>query len=88
MFFQVFNSVSIEKEFLVASFLNSYPVKVSNQQKKTMKQEFIELVSIVQNAGLIDSHYKIMSNSKYYVTYQLTVENISEGFILYEKLNL
>jgi len=30
MFFQIFNYVSSEKEFLVASFLNSYPVKVSN----------------------------------------------------------
>ena len=87
-FFQVFSSISIEKEFLVGSFLDSYPVMVSNQQKKIIKQEFIELVQLVQGINLIDNHYKIISNGKYYATDQLNVENISEGFILYEKFNL
>ena len=87
-FFQVFSSISIEKEFLVGSFLDSYPVMVSNQQKKIIKQEFIELVQLVQGINLIDNHYKIISNGKYYGTDQLNVENISEGFIIYEKFNL
>ena len=87
-FFQVFSSISIEKEFLLGSFLDSYPVMVSNQQKKIIKQEFIELVQLVQGINLIDNHYKIISNGKYYGTDHLNVENISEGFIIYEKFNL
>jgi len=35
---------------------------------------------------LIDSNYKIISNGKVSKTDKLTSSNISEGFIVYEKL--
>lgn len=53
-----------------------------------MKQHFLELVQLLRNSGLIEPHYKIISYGKLYSTDQLTITNISEGFILYEKLNL
>jgi len=54
----------------------------------SIEKGFIELVQLVQGINLIDNHYKIISNGKYYGTDQLNVENISEGFIIYEKFNL
>ena len=87
-FYQIFSSINIEKEFFVQLFLDSYPVKISNQQKKIIKQEFVELIHLMQDFKLIDNHYKIMSNGHYYSTDRLDVDNISEGFVLYEKFNL
>ena len=33
----------------VQLFLDSYPVKISNQQKKIIKQEFVELIHLMQD---------------------------------------
>jgi hypothetical protein len=86
-FYQVFHSISIEKQFFIRLFLDSYPVKISNRQKKIIKQEFIQLVELMQDFKLIENNYKIISNGKYYSTDRLDVDNIAEGFVLYEKLN-
>ena len=53
-----------------------------------MKQHFLELVQLLRNSGLIEPHYKIISDGKLYPTDQLTTTNISEGFLIYEKLSL
>ncbi|QXE46227.1 hypothetical protein IV203_000157 (plastid) [Nitzschia inconspicua] len=87
-FLQIFASVNIEKVFPIEEFLNSYPSVISNQRKTKIKQHFIELVIELKNAGLIESNYKIISNNTSYTTDELTVKNISEGFIIYEKLTI
>lgn len=43
--FQVFSSVSIEKEILLQEFFKSYRSILNNQQKKRIKKSFIELVT-------------------------------------------
>ena len=48
---QVFSSVSIEKEFFIQEFLDSYPSVVSN------------LVKALEEHDLIESNYKIISGS-------------------------
>lgn len=87
-FIQVFSSVNIEKVFFIQEFLSSYSSLISNQRKNNIKKYFIQLVHLFKEHDLIEDSYKILSNGKYYGTDQLNVENISEGFIIYEKFNL
>ena len=85
-FMQVFTSRSVKKIFLVQNFFESYPAIVSNQQKAKMKRYFLESVTSYKEHGLIKSNYKVISNGVEFETEQLTITNISEGFILYENL--
>jgi hypothetical protein len=55
---QTFSSVEIEKIFLIQEFFQDYPSGLSNQQKTTMKEYFIELVQILEDYSIIDTHYK------------------------------
>jgi len=84
-FIQVFSSINIEKVFWVREFITS---KISNQRKATIKKYFIQVIELLQNYDLIEDNYKYMSQGNIYKTSKLDVKNISEGFILYEKLNL
>ena len=84
---QVFSTVNIEKTFLVEEFLDNYPSILSNQQKTKIKKYFIDVIQIFEKYKLIEPNYKIIVNGKYHQTDQLTPHNISEGFIIYEKIN-
>jgi len=53
-----------------------------------MKRTFIQLVKLFEEHSLIESNYTIISDGKVYHTDQLTSSNISEGFIVYEKLSI
>lgn len=46
------------------------------------------MVQLLEKNNLIESKYKIISNGSLYDTHWLTVKNISEGFIIYEKLSI
>jgi len=83
--FLVLGSINIEKVFWVREFI---PSKISNQRKATIKKYFIQIIELLQNYDLIEDNYKYMSQGKIYKTSKLDVKNISEGFILYEKLNI
>jgi hypothetical protein len=86
--FQVFSSVSIEKEIFVQEFFKSYPSVLDNKQKTKVKKCFIELVKILEEYDLIESKYKTISKGILHHTQELTPRNISEGFVIYEKLSI
>lgn len=86
--FQAFNSVNIEKRIFIKQFINSYPSSLNNSQKTNIKKFFLELVMILKESDLIQSNYKILSNGKFQDVDELTLKNISEGFIIYEKLSI
>lgn len=86
--FQVFTSVSLEKEIYLEDFFKSYPSVLNNQQKTQMKQYFIELLKLLEEYHLIESNYKIISNGSLHHIRELTTRNISEGFLIYEKLSI
>ena len=75
----------MKKVFWVSEFT---PFKISNQRKASIKKYFIEGIELLQNYDLIEDNYKYMFQGKIYKTLKLDVKNISEGFILYEKLNI
>lgn len=81
-------SVNIEKVFFIQEFLSSYPSVISNQRITNMKRTFIQWVKLFEEHSLIESNYKIISDGKVYQTDQLTSSNISEGFIVHEKLSI
>jgi len=83
---QVFSSVDLEKTFYIKEFLQNYPSTLTNKQITKIKKYFIQIIQIFQEHQLIDSNYKIISNGKLYDKDQLTFKNISEGFVVYEKL--
>jgi hypothetical protein len=82
---KIFHSVDITKTFLIQQFLDSYST-VSNQRINKIKKNFIELVQILQEYDLIESNYKIISNGSFLDTNELNISNISEGFVIYEKI--
>jgi hypothetical protein len=75
-FIQTFNSISVEKDFYIEDFFNTYPSTLSNQQRTKIKKSFIELVEIIQDADLIEPNYKIMSNGLFFKTDRLNAEII------------
>ena len=78
----------MEKEFLIEEFLTNYPIAISNQRKTNIKKYFLELVRELKDSNLIESNYKIILQGSTIPVDELTPQNISEGFIIYEKLNL
>ena len=79
-------SVPIEKKFFIKEFLASY--RISNQRINNMKRTFIQLVKVFEEHHLIEPHYKIIYDGYYHSVQELTIYNISEGFVLYEKLSI
>jgi hypothetical protein len=79
---KVFSSVDIEKKFL-----DSYPSVISNQRIANIKRYFIELVKVLQEYDLIESNSKIIFDGYYHSVQELNIQNISEGFVLYEKIS-
>ena len=87
-FLKTFTSVNIEKVFLIQEFLTSYPSIISNQRKNNIKKYHIQLVQQLQDSNLITSNYKILYDGSFISTDKLTPSNISEGFIIYEKISV
>ena len=85
---QVFSSVDLEKTFSIKEFFQNYPLTLTNQHKTKIKKYFIQLIKMFEEHQLVDSNYKIICDGKVYDTDQLTSNNISEGFIVYEKLSI
>ena len=85
---QVFSSINVMKEFFIKEFLDSYLSVLSNQQRTKIKRSFIQLIQILEKYNLIENNYKIIYNSSFYDTQKLTTCNISEGFVLYEKISI
>ena len=70
------------------NFCQSYPSVLNNQQKTKIKKHFIELVKVLEEHNLIESKYKIIYNGTFHDTQELTIRNIHEGFVIYEKLSV
>jgi hypothetical protein len=81
---RLFSSKSPTKKFYLREFFQQY--KVSNQRICNMKQIFIESIQEFYQFGLIDSKVKLMLHNDYIDIENLTTFNISDGFILYEKI--
>jgi hypothetical protein len=86
--FQTFNSLSIEKTISVSEFFKSYPSALENRKKTEIKKYFIQLIELLRKDNLIEPYYKIFSNGNSYDVQELTVKNISEAFMFYEKIEL
>lgn len=80
--------MSIEKEVYIEDFFNHYPSVLNNQQKTKIKKSFIRLVKVFEEHDLVESKYKIISNGIFHDVQELTTKNISEGFLVYEKLTI
>ena len=86
--FKTFSSEDIEKVFLIKEFLQNYTSCLSNQQKTKIKEYFIQSIKLFQQYDLIENNYKIIFNGFLLDTDALTSKNISEGFVIYEKLSV
>lgn len=85
---EIFSSIHIEKVFLVKDFLDSYPSVIRNSRITNIKCEFIKWVKLFIECNIIDNNYKIIQNGQHYSVKELTIHNISEGFVRYEKIHL
>jgi hypothetical protein len=83
---KTYSSVNIEKEFFIKEFLASY--RISNQRITNIKRNFIKLVKVFEEHDLIEPNYKIIYEGYYHSVEESTIHNISEGFVLYEKLSI
>ena len=86
--FKTFNSERTDKVFLIKEFLQNYKSSLSNQQKTKIKEYFIRSIELFQQYDLIEDNYKIISNGFLLDTDLLTISNISEGFVIYEKFSV
>ena len=53
-----------------------------------MKEYFIQFIQFFEEHELIESTYKVVSTKTVYQTNKLTSQNISKGFIIYERLSI
>ena len=83
-FIRVFSSKSATKNFYLREFFQQY--SVSNKRICDIKWIFIGLTQEFYQFGLIDSKVKLMLHNDYIDIEDLTTFNISDGFILYEKI--
>ena len=83
-FIRVFSIKSATKNFYLREFFQQHPV--SNKRIRDIKQIFIELIQEFYQFGLINSKVKLMLHNNYIDIEDLTTFNISDGFILYEKI--
>jgi hypothetical protein len=81
---QLFSSKSATKKFYLREFFQQHPV--SNQRIRNMKQIFIQLIQEFYQFELIQPKVKLMSHNYYLDIQDLNTFNISDGFILYEKI--
>lgn len=84
-FIRVFSIKSATKHFYLREFFQQHPV--SNKRIRDMKQIFIELIQQFYQIRLINSKVKLMLHNNYIDIENLTTFNISDGFILYEKIS-
>ena len=61
---------------------------ISNQRKNNIKKYFIHLVHLFKKHDLIENSYKIISTTHCYFTKEFNTRDISEGFVIYEKLSI
>jgi len=68
-FIQVFNSVNVEKIFIIKDFFQNYPFVLSNQKKTKMKSYFIELVKVFEQDHriLFETHNFIQKGSNFWM---------------------
>lgn len=86
--FKTFSSENIERGFPIKEFFQNYTSRLSNQQITKIKEYFIQSIKLFQQYDLIGNNYKIISNGFLLDTDLLTSKNISEGFVIYEKLSV
>lgn len=53
-----------------------------------MKEYFIQLIQLFEEHELSESTSKVVSTKTFYQTNKLTSQNISKGFIIYERLSI
>ena len=87
-FIHVFSSVNIEKVFNIKQFFENYPSVISNQRKTNIKKYYLELINELKDQDFIEPYFKTISNNRTYDVQELSLSNISEGFIIYEKILL
>lgn len=83
---QTFSCIGVEKVFDVQAFFHRYPSAISHRTMTHIKREFLMWVETLEKSDLIEKQYKIIQKGQWYSVRQLTLENISEGFVLYEKI--
>ena len=75
------------KQIYFKEFLQAYPSTLNNQQITSIKRYFIELMEIFEEHQLIESSYQVIVDDKVYHVDKLLTNNISQGFIVFEKLS-
>lgn len=86
--YQVFSSVNIEKKFMIKEFFDNYGGTLSHQDQTKIKKEFIERINDLQELNIIQKKYEIFKDGSIFSTNELTTQNISEGFVIFEVLEL
>jgi hypothetical protein len=81
---QLLSSKSATKKFYLREFFQQH--RVSNKRIRYIKQIFIESIQQLYQFGLIQPKVKLMSHNYYLDIQDLNTFNISDGFILYEKI--
>jgi hypothetical protein len=83
-FIRLFSTKSATKNFYLREFFQQH--SVSNKRIRDIKRIFIELTQEFYQFGLINSKVKLMLHNNYIDIEDLNTFNISDGFILYEKI--
>lgn len=64
------------------------PFAKTEEQLWDAVKNLLPEIQVLEEYDLIEKNYKIISNASLYDTQELTTSNISEGFVIYEKLSI
>ena len=83
---KIFSSKQIRKEFNIKQFLDNYPSTLSNQQRKQMKNRFIQSIKLLQQDPKLQDKVLDLSSNRL-----LHIKDLDSSFsqlALYENINV
>jgi hypothetical protein len=84
---QQFATKDIQKVFNLSEFFQNYPAQLNSKQKQVIKNELLKAVEYYSKVQLIDQKFQIIEGQEFKSVEELTLQNISQGFVIYEKIN-
>ena len=84
---QQFTTPSLQKVFNLSEFFQNYPARLNSKQKQVVRNELLKAVEYYSETQVIDQKFQIIEGQEFKSVEELTFQNISQSFVIYEKIN-
>ena len=61
---------------------------LSNESKKLIQLDFIEVINLLKESNIIEPHFKLLTNGKYTFVKDLTLEHTAHKIKILERIEI